>query len=189
VVRDDEAGLLLWLAPGTTVGYEVAVGGGNLRTMPLADWTACAHRMETGVWSGFGTLMYLPRGAAHSVWWLRNADGAFAGWYVNLEEPAVRWHDPRLAGVDIVDQDLDLLIGPDLVGQWKDEEEFEERLRSGARYWVADGESVRAEGRRVMDAAATGRFPFDGTWSDFTPPRHWKTPRTLPDGCLRPVRR
>jgi hypothetical protein len=107
---------------------------------------------------------------------LRDTDGTFTGWYVNLEEPAARWRDAGLAGVDIVDQDLDIVIGPDHVAEWKDEDEFTTRLAFGDRYWV-------------IAAAARGDFPFDGSWCDFAPPASWSTPRALPDGCLRPPRR
>ena len=189
VVADDERGLLLWLAGGTTIGFEVAAAGGNLRTMPLDDWLSCEHAMATGTWDSTGTLMFLPPGAAHSVWWMRDDAGQFAGWYVNLEEAAVRWHDPDLAGVDIVDQDLDIVISPDRVPEWKDEEEFAERLAFGEKYWVRDEQAVRAEGERVIDTARRGEFPFDGSWCDFTPPAEWATPSSLPDGCLRPPQR
>src|SRR5256885_17009472 len=68
-------------------------------------------------WQGPGVLKLTPPGAAYSVWWFRKPDGRFAGWYVNLEEPAVRWDDGDVAGLDMVDQDLDI---------WRSEEHTSE---------------------------------------------------------------
>jgi predicted RNA-binding protein associated with RNAse of E/G family len=48
-----------------------------------------------------------------------NADGAFTGWYINLESQKRR---DRL-GLTAVDWHLDLVISPDFQVEWKDEEE------------------------------------------------------------------
>lgn len=45
--------------------------------------------------------------------------GDFLGWYVNLESEKTR----RDASIDAVDWHLDLLISPDFVVTWKDEDE------------------------------------------------------------------
>ena len=169
VVAHDERGLLLWIAPGTTVAYEVASDGRGMR------------------WTGGGTLMLLPEGAAHSVWWRYGEDGRFIGWYVNLEEPAVRWEQDGLAGLDIVDQDLDLVVHPDRTWEWKDEEELVERLAHPGHYWVTDEAAVRAEGERVLSLVQERRFPFDGSWCDFRPDPAWPVPTGLPPGCRRPL--
>jgi hypothetical protein len=186
VVGHDERGLLLWIAPGTTIAYEVTADGRGMRSMPFDEWSTCSHRLAEGTWTGGGTLMLLPEGAAHSVWWQYAEDGRFTQWYVNLEEPAVRWEDDGLAGVDIVDQDLDLVVRPDRTWEWKDEEELAERLAHPAHYWVTDEAAVRAEGERVLSLVNRGRFPFDGTWCDFRPDPGWPVPTDLPPGCRRP---
>lgn len=187
VVSDDDRGLLVWLAQGSAVAHEVAADGRGMRAMPFREWVELAYRVEQLPWSGPGVLMLLPPGAAHSVWWFRDEAGAFAGWYVNLEEPAVRWDDGALAGVDMVDQDLDIVVAPDRSWRWKDEEEFAERLALPDRYWVRDEAAVRAEGRRVVEAIEAGRFPFDGTHCTFTPDPTWPTPSTLPANWHRPT--
>jgi hypothetical protein len=76
----------------------------------------------TGVCRAPGGLKVVP------PWWLFDPDGAFAAWYVNLEEPAVRWNDGDLAGVDLTDQDLDIRVWPDRTWEWKDDDELAERL-------------------------------------------------------------
>lgn len=187
VVSDDERGLLLWLAQDSPVADEVAADGRGMRAMPFTEWIASSYRLQPGRWVGPPLLKFLPAGAAHSVWWFRTAEGGFAGWYVNLEEPGVRWDDGALAGVDVVDQDLDIWVPPDRAWQWKDEHEFVERLAFPDHYWVRDGAAVRAEGERVAKLIEAGEFPFDGTWCDFVPDPQWAAPETLPPGWDRPA--
>jgi hypothetical protein len=187
VVADDDRGLLLWVARGTTVAHEVAADGRTMRAMPFADWVALSYRLEQLPWQGAGVLKFLPAGrAAHSVWWFRDDTDRFTGWYVNLEEPGVRWDDGEVAGVDVVDQDLDIVVRPDRSWQWKDEGEFVERLAFPEHYWVSDEAAVRAEGERVVSLIEAGEFPFDGTWCDFVPDPAWPVPTRLPAGWDRP---
>jgi Protein of unknown function (DUF402) len=189
VVSDDDRGLLLWLARNSPVATEVTADGRGMRAMSFAEWIASAHRLAPGRWIGPPLLKFLPAGAAHSVWWFRTEAGGFAGWYVNLEEAGVRWHDGHLAGVDIVDQDLDIWVPPDRAWQWKDEHEFVERLAFPDHYWVRDEAAVRAEGERVIKLVEAGEFPFDGTWCDFVPDPEWATPAALPPGWDRAAAR
>ncbi len=189
VVSDDERGLLLWLARGSVVVNEVAADGRGMRAMPFPEWLASSYRLVPGTWQGPGVLKLLRPGVANSVWWFRDDAGAFTTWYVNLEEPGVRWDDGAVAGVDIVDQDLDLVVRPDLSWEWKDEGEFAERLAFPGDYWVTDEAAVRAEGLRVVKEIEAGAFPFDGTWTDFVPDPDWPVPTSLPDGWDRPAAR
>ncbi|WP_433391310.1 DUF402 domain-containing protein [Micromonospora sp. KLBMP9576] len=186
VVSDDERGLLLWVARDAPTASEVTEAGRGMRAVPFAEWITSSYRLAPGRWNGPPLLAFLPTGAAHSVWWFRDAYDRFSAWYVNLEEPGVRWDDGSLAGVDMVDQDLDVIVRPDRDWEWKDEEEFAERLAFPEHYWVADADAVRAEGKRVIASAEAGEFPFDGTWCDFTPPPDWTTPDELPPGWDRP---
>jgi hypothetical protein len=186
VVSDDERGLLVWLARDSPVASEIADDGRGMRAMPFAEWLGRSYQLGLARWQGPPLLKFLPAGAAHSVWWFRDAGGRFANWYVNLEEPGVRWDDGAVAGVDVVDQDLDVVVAPDRSWQWKDEDEFAERLAFPGHYWVPDPAAVRAEGERVIKLAEAGEFPFDGTWCDFVPDPGWAAPVDLPAGWDRP---
>jgi hypothetical protein len=189
VVSDDERGLLLWIGRGSPVANEVADDGRGMRAMPFAEWLTRSYQLVTATWAGPPLLKFLPAGAAHSVWWFRDVTDRFAQWYVNLEEHGVRWDDGVVAGVDVVDQDLDILVEPDRSWRWKDEEEFVERLAFPDGYWVADEAAVRAEGHRVVRMIEAGEFPFDGTWCDFVPDPGWTVPAVLPPGWdRRPAR-
>jgi hypothetical protein len=186
VISDDERGLLLWLARGSAVAVEVAVDGRGIRTMPFTEWVTLGHRLVYRTWNGPGILKLIRPDVDHSVWFFRDHQDHFAGWYVNLEERAVRWDDGDVAGVDVVDQDLDIVAAPDRSWRWKDEDEFAERLALPGHYWVPDETAVWAEGRRVIKEIEAGEFPFDGTWTDFMPDPSWSVPQSLPRGWDRP---
>ena len=179
VISDDERGLLLWLAQGSAVLGLQATDGRGIRDMPFAEWVTLEHHVVPGRWQGPGLLKFIPPDADHSVWFFRDEQGRFTGWYVNLEERARRWDDGDVAGVDVVDQDLDIVAAPDRTWQWKDEDEFAERT-GHPLYWTADeAAQIRAEGERLIGAAVAGRYLFDGRWCDFRPDPDWQ-PVQLP---------
>ncbi|WP_199511966.1 DUF402 domain-containing protein [Nucisporomicrobium flavum] len=186
VISDDERGLLLWLARGSAVVVEVATDGRGIRDMPFEEWIGLSYRVVPATWQGPSLLKFIPRDADHSVWFFRDDEDRFKNWYVNLEERALRWDDGHLAGVDVIDQDLDIVVRPDRTWEWKDEDEFAERLAFPAHYWVHDEAAVRAEGLRVIKLIEAGEFPFDGTWTDFRPDPSWPVPTVVPEGWDRP---
>ena len=126
-------------------------------------------------WQPFRTLMVMPRGAAHSVWWSWRPDGDFEGWYVNLERLVNRW----AGGVDVYDQELDLLLYPDGRWSWKDEDAFAEYTGDPAFWDEAEAAQVRAEGERLLALARSGAAPFDSQWTDFQPDPAWR-PTLMP---------
>jgi hypothetical protein len=186
VISDDVRGLLLWMARGTPTVNEVTLAGKGARGMPFSEWVTQEFELRAGAWQGPGILLFFPPDRDHSVWWFWDDDAQFECWYVNLEERAVRWDDGAVSGVDVVDQDLDVVVAPDHSWEWKDEDEFAERLAFPEHYWVHDEAAVRAEGRRVIKVAEAGEFPFDGTWTDFAPDPSWSVPE-LPVGWDRPA--
>jgi hypothetical protein len=186
VVSHDERGLLLWLSSGSPVLREVSLDGESPRDMSFATWVKVPKTIRSDVYRGPATLKLIPPGAAHAVWWLFDPGGAFAAWYVNLEEPAVTWNDGELAGVDVTDQDLDIWVWPDRTWEWKDDDELAERMDFPDHYWVDDAEAVWAEGRRMIPLIESGAYPFDGTLCDFRPDPAWRWPDAIPDGWDRP---
>ena len=71
----------------------------------------------------------------------------------------MRWDDGTLAGVDMVDQDLDVVVRPDLGWEWKDEEEFAERLAFPDHYWVTDADGGPGRGEAGDRAGRGGGVP------------------------------
>jgi predicted RNA-binding protein associated with RNAse of E/G family len=155
--------------------------------MPFSEWIGLETEVIPGTWQGPGLLKFIPPEADHSVWFFRDDEGVFLNWYVNLEERALRWDDGHVAGVDVIDQDLDVVANPDRAWEWKDEDEFTERLAYPDHYWVRDEQAVRAEGLRVIKMIEAGDFPFDGTWTTYHPDPSWPVPTALPAGWDRPA--
>ncbi|GAA1631036.1 DUF402 domain-containing protein [Actinoplanes couchii] len=187
VISDDERGLLIWVARGSVIAVERSLDGRGPRDFPFDGWMAADREPRFAQWNGPGVLRFFPPGENHSVWFFRDDEGSFTGYYVNLEEASVRWDDGAAAGIDVIDQDLDIVARADRTWVWKDEDEFAERLAFPELYWVPDEAAVWAEGRRVIKRIEAGEFPFDGTWCDFRPDPSWETPTELPEGWDRPV--
>lgn len=178
VVRDDDAGLLLWMPAGSEFAALEDADGRTQHDMPLDEMRA--PRLVRKVWRENDILVLMPRGAAYAIWWFFAA-GEFLGWYVNLETPATR-HDE---GVDSTDLVLDVWVEPDRRWQWKDEDELAARIGRPLYFDDAGAAAIRAEGRRLIELAEAGAFPFDGTYVDFTPDPAW-SPLDLPAGWDRP---
>src|SRR5262249_18838016 len=153
----------------------VTLDGTPTRHLPWESELAAPTLLAPATWQPYETLMLMPPGARHSLWWSFTSAGAFPGWYVNLETPPVR----RAGGGDTHDHALDILIAPDRTWQWKDEDEFAEQTTE-LRFWdQTEAVAIRAEGERVIQLAESQTFPFDGTWCDFHPDPNW-APITLP---------
>jgi uncharacterized protein DUF402 len=184
LVAHDELGLRLWFSHGNP-GLDMRTPDGlGIRDMPFPEWIGRETVLAPVEWHGPDVLRYVRPETAHSVWWFFRE--SFSGWYVNLEEPAVVWHDGELVGVDTTDYDLDIQGDQDGGWAWKDEHEFLERLAFPDAYWVPDEAAVRAEGERAIRALQAREFPFDGTWCDWAPDPAWHRPTAVPDAARRP---
>ena len=170
VAADDQQGLRLWLPAGCPFWR-------------LNDEERDS-RLTRVMWTGSDVMIWMPPGQAYSVWWYWR-DGAFDGWFVNLEEPHVRWSDKGCAGVDTADQSLDLYVSPDHSWNWKHEAEFEARTGHPSYWTPAQAHQIRASGQRLSRLAEAAEFPFDGTWTGFRPDASWTVP-ALPPGFDRP---
>ncbi|SCF39253.1 Protein of unknown function [Micromonospora purpureochromogenes] len=185
VVADDERGLALWVDVGAATMRRRDLAGTPTRALPIRAELTTPTLLAPGTWGPYRTLMVMPPGAAHSVWWSWTANGDFAGWYVNLEAPMRRWR----GGVDVEDHALDLLITPDGRWTWKDEDEFAAQTNDPLFWDTAAALRIREEGELLLARAVSRRYPFDGTWQDFQPEPGWP-PAPLPhwwdvpaDGC------
>jgi hypothetical protein len=130
------------------------------------------------IWSGTDVLMLAKPGEAHSVWVMwETGTSDFRCWYVNLELPLQRTH----LGFDTMDQELDIVISPDLSQwRWKDEDTFAEMVEAGV-FTAEEARSIRAEGERVIQQMRVGASPFCDGWEKWSPPPEWTIPE-LPEG-------
>jgi hypothetical protein len=166
VVRDEEDVVVLHLPVGTPAklpGYD----GRPIRGQADRDWELHDHN-----WYTSSLLTVIPRGRAHCIDLLWDGEtGAFAGWYVNIQEPIRR---SRL-GFDTDDLILDIRVQPDGGWAWKDEDELEEAVELG-RFTDHEASEIRAEGERVL-----AERPWPTGWEDWRADPSWPLPE-LPDG-------
>ncbi|GIF02577.1 DUF402 domain-containing protein [Actinoplanes siamensis] len=176
VVRDDDAGLLLWAPEGGEFARLVDVDGRNTHDVSpdlMRDPKLTLHH-----WRGNDVLILMPPAAGWSVWWFFR-DGAFTGWYINLEKPFVRQRD----GVETTDLVLDIVVTPDRQWEWKDTDEFAAFTGHPLYFGSAAAAEIRAEGDRLIKLVEAGEFPFDDTFTGFRPSPDWPLPR-FPEGSL-----
>lgn len=185
IAADDEQGLWVWVASGSPYLDIGAADGRTFREVPFGEWGATAKALRRLTWQG-DMLMFHPVVGAYSVWLTFAPDGTFQSWYVNLERPVTRWDHDGVAGIDTADYDLDIVVNPQRVWRWKDEEEFVDHLAYPDVYWVDDAAAVRAEGARLVGLIDTGAFPFDGTGTDFRGDSRWPVPTEVPTVAHRP---
>ena len=156
VVRDEPELLVTYLAEGTP--FHMPEG-----PWPTADGLHPWHGRPA--WHGHGTLMLNRPGEMHGVWvFWHGPERAFAGWYVNIEEPFRRAEN----GIDTQDLELDIWIPAEGPWQWKDEHMLENRVREG-RFTAGQVEAIRAEGRRIATELDAGRRWWDESWSGWRP--------------------
>jgi predicted RNA-binding protein associated with RNAse of E/G family len=105
----------------------------------------------------------------------RGGGGEFWCWYVDMQEPFRR----RGGGIVTLDQELDLLIGPDLRWRWKDEDHLARCVELG-RYSAEQAAEIRRVGQRVVQRIESRAAPFDEPWPDWRAPNDWPMPE-LPD--------
>ena len=160
LVNEEPGRIVAWIPPGS----ERKLPPGRHQPWE-GDWT---HTDRP--WHGDGVLAVKELAAAHSIWHFRE-NGAFWGWYANLEDPATA----TAFGWDSRDHVLDLVRKAGGEWEWKDEDEFEQALAHGV-YDEEEARAIRAEGERVMrdDVVPTG-------WEDWQPDPAWTPPKLPPD--------
>ena len=181
VVRDDSAGLVSWLAPGTPVLRPALADGAELRSVPLAerfDYSRHGRATRLDRWQGQGVLKIAPTAAPWSAWVFWSEDWDFRGWYVNLEDP----HERINHAVVTQDHVLDVVVLPDRTTQRKDEDELEGAV-AGGRHSAAAAERFRGDAAAVEDVVRRWGSPFCDRWEDWRPDPGWPTPQ-LPEELI-----
>jgi hypothetical protein len=173
VVRDDEDGLVAWLAPGTPVIKPVLADGREMRHAGPVGMFTEERVLKLDIWHGTGILKVSPTGKPWSVWHFWGAYDSFHGWYVNLE--AEHRRDPEARRTTTVDYVLDLWINPDRRIEWKDEDELEGAVAAG-RFTQAEAERITADGHAAVREIEAWTSPFADGWKDWRPDPHLRLP-------------
>jgi uncharacterized protein len=178
VVRDDAAGLVAWLAPGTPVLRPALADGAELRSVPLRERFDSRHGRATRLdtWHGQGVLKVAPARAPWSVWVFWSEPWEFRGWYINLEDPLERIDH----GVVTQDHVLDVVVLPDRTTQRKDEDELDSAI-AGGRYSAAAAECFRRDAAAAEDVVRRWGSPFCDGWKDWRPDSGWPIAQLPPE--------
>ena len=148
VVSDDPGLLVTYLPEGAAF---VFADDHPLGAHPWSARTA---------WEGHGVLMLQRPGESYAVWHFWNgSDRAFAGWYVNIQEPFRR----TTIGYDTMDLELDVWVPA--TGEWvlKDDDLLDVRVSEG-RFTPTEAADIRAIGKTITSALDSG----DRWWGDWT---------------------
>ena len=176
VVRDDPSGLVVWMAPGTTVLRSVLDTGDDVRTAPLAERFRRGRSTARSAWQGEGILCIAPATAPWSVWLFWAPGWQFSGWYINLETPYRREGDHFYTE----DHVLDVWVTPDRTCRRKDEDELEAAVEQG--WFTAETAAAITRNAEAAEAAvASWQSPFCEGWETWRPDPAWLTP-PLPQG-------
>ncbi|MBA0051340.1 DUF402 domain-containing protein [Streptomyces sp. AJS327] len=175
VVRDSPELLAVWMAPGTLCVKPELADGTPVHREPLATRYTKPRSLVRDHWSGSGVLKLARPGDPWSVWLFWERDWRFRNFYVNLEEPRLRW----AGGVDSEDHFLDITVDAHGHWEWHDEDEFAEAQRQGLM-GPRQAARVREAARRALDRIRAWDPPFGDGWEDWRPDPGWPVPR-LPD--------
>lgn len=179
VVRDDERGLVAWLADDTELLSSAPGDGLALRDKPLAERFLGERVPIVTKWRGGGVLRIAPTARPWSVWVFWQDDGSFAGHYINLELPH------RRCGEETNTRDLilDLWLEPDGTLWLKDADEIEAAV-AASHHTRAHADEIRAAAEWARAELVEGRdWPLDEEWTTWRPPAEWEMP-PLPDTPL-----
>ncbi|MCS0634495.1 DUF402 domain-containing protein [Streptomyces sp. LP05-1] len=183
VVQDTEELLAVWMAPGTECVKPVLADGTPVHLEPLPTrYTAPRTTLRTR-WTGTGVLKLARPGEPWSVWLFWAAGWEFRNWYVNLEEPGVRWP----GGVDSLDHFLDISVAPDRSWRWLDEDEFAQ-ARADGLVDPARARRVRAAGEAALEVVRAWGSPFADGWERWRPDPGWPVPSLPADWDRAPER-
>ncbi len=183
VVEDSPARLALYTHPGAPYHSATTISR-NRNTLTLPErvdilMSAELPPLERRVSGSRHVLTLTPPGAAHSVWLFWSPEWEFLFWYVNLQEPITR--TPR--GILVQDQVLDIVAGPDLTWNWKDEDDFLALVERGF-FTREQAASIRAEGERMAAAIERNDSPFCDGWEAWRPDAGWPVPEIPEDWYL-----
>ena len=174
VVRDTPELVALYMMPGTIYKHPRLPDQDVVPPFLLSDrW-----RLVDVTWTGGGALYLSRPGDPYMVigFWNPEHQG-LRSWYVNLQDPFRR---TRL-GFDYLDQELDVIVSPDLSAwRWKDLDKLELLVERG----VIPGDKagwLRATGEQVVAERHAADSLFRQGWDGWSPPPEWTVPG-IPDG-------
>jgi hypothetical protein len=165
-IGETALGLAVWAAPGTA-GKRLRASDGRV-VRPPERWEVADH-----VWYGHGGVALFPPGAPFAIRLFWREDGAFEGWYIDLQEP-VRIEAGR---IDTMDHALDIWIAPGAAPVLKDDDHLDQHVALGIR---SEAEAGRIRATAAEFLSRRSRYLPTGLEA-FTPDPSWPVPVLPPD--------
>jgi protein associated with RNAse G/E len=174
VIKDTENEIILLVQPGA----ECAAPAGYIRhrQTDITKWDRWREtlenslNLETYIWHTNRFLIFLePEKYFSTIYIWEDASDRFDCYYINFQLPISRSH----CGFDTFDLELDIIINPDLTWEWKDEEAYQQGIRSGGIIdaWVKQIEHAQKE---VFSRIEHGLYPIDQSWLGWRPDISWE---------------
>ena len=176
MVKDSPEEIVLTLLPGSECCASEDYPKGKQYSKRRWHFKEAEWKLEKYLWRTNRLLLIFEPEKYYSIiyFWNHEID-EFLCYYINFQLPFKRSH----CGVDTLDLDLDLIIYPDFNIEWKDVQDFEESIQHEVILpkWVEEVESAR---REVFDRLEKRKYPFDGSWLNWSPDAAWSPPK-LPE--------
>jgi hypothetical protein len=172
VVEDSSERGMFFRAAGSPCRTPVSRSDGRPLRLPSEPWDLESTESEgrdalSFAWPVIGSSVLLV--------WDAEREGAFAGWYVNLQSPLRR----SLHGFDYTDHVLDIVVEPDRTWSWKDEDELEEAVELGL-FTPDEAHAIHDEAERAIQRLERREEPFDDRWLEWRPDPAWPAPELAP---------
>lgn len=174
IVEHNASRTILFLRAGSPLKVRADADGNRIsRVGPVAERERRIARLVDGTWTDNHALMIHEPHRLGAVWlFWREDTWAFNNYYVNLQAPL----EVSSAGFDTADYLLDIVVKPDLIWEWKDEDEFEDARRVG-RFTDSEADEILAEAERAVSKIRNREWPLGSEWEKWRPDTEWILPK------------
>jgi len=176
VVKDHPEELVLTLLPGTECIAEETYPLGKKNSKRWWDFKNNDWKLAKYTWrTNRLLLLFEPEKCYSTILFWDHDTNEFLCYYINFQIPFQRRYD----NADTLDLELDLIVYPDFILQWKDVDDYQMALDNGliGIEWMQEIESAKPE---ILERIEKHLYPFDGSWLDWVPDPNWLPPK-LPE--------
>jgi protein associated with RNAse G/E len=176
LVKDSAQEVVTTLLPGTECIAEESYPKGKKKGQRRwyftdRDWQLAKYTWQTNRL----LLIFEPENYYSTILFWNHTNNKFLCYYINFQLPFQRNH----YAIDTLDLDLDLIVNPDFICEWKDLDDYQSAIEHGviSSDWAREIETAKVD---VLQRIEARQYPFDGSWLDWTPPTNWSPP-ALPE--------
>lgn len=173
LVKESPEEIILTLLPGTECIADENYPKGNKKRYRRwhfinEDWKLAIYPWQTNRL----LLIFEPEKYYSTILFWNHASSKFLCYYINFQVPFQR----NQCSVDTLDLDLDLIIHPDFMYEWKDEDDYQQAIEHG----IISSEQIQGIERskiEIFSKLEKRQYPFDGSWLHWMPDPTWIAPQ------------